>query len=199
MQTYPTGAPLNNPYTPTTADLSSPGGAATYQPKLFAMDGRIGRLRYLAYLMGVSILLGFGAILVVLLMSQVLGVEEVGSTAIMVLAYIPILVLSFVIVIRRLNDMNKSGWLSLLNLIPIVNIGMALWLLFGSGDEGANQYGPPPCKNTTGVIVACIAPLVFAVVVGVMAGSFVAMMQGKLLPKSTDRSDTAPAAEQVAQ
>ena len=190
---------MNNPYTPTTADLSSPEGAATYQPRLFAISGRIGRLRYLAYLMGVSILLVLGAMLIIFFLRRTVNLGESGSSAIMLLAYIPTLVLSFVITIRRLNDKNKSGWLSLLNLIPVVNFVVALWLLFGPGDEGANEYGPPPCKNTTGVIVAGVVPLVLAVVVGMMAASFIAMIMGTLTPGPTYQTGTAPAAEQVAQ
>lgn len=52
-------------------------------------------------------------------------------------------VFSFFWAIRRLHDLGKSGWLSLLFLIPIVNFFFWLWLLFFKGDHRENEYGPP--------------------------------------------------------
>ena len=48
--------------------------------------------------------------------------------------------------VKRLHDTNKSGWLILLGLIPIVNIGLALYMLFADGTVGHNRYGLDP-KN----------------------------------------------------
>ena len=71
-------------------------------------------------------------------------------------------------VARRLNDMGKSGWMGLLMLIPLVNIIFAFWLLLGRGDEGANEYGPAPAPNSTGVIVlACLLPVIM--IIGILA------------------------------
>lgn len=50
--------------------------------------------------------------------------------------------------IKRLHDMNKSGRLIflvfILSLIPIVNIGVGLILLFSPGTQGPNEYGEDP-------------------------------------------------------
>ncbi len=172
---------MNNPYSPTTADLSVPGGSDTpYQPKIFAMEGRIGRLRYLAYMMGVSILLMFAIAIPLMILAAILGLGEIGRTILLGVAYIPVVVFCFALAVRRLNDMNKSGWLSLLNLIPIVNIFVGLWLLCGPGDQGGNQYGPPPVANSGGVIAACIVPLVLFVLMGIMLASIVPLFMGML-------------------
>ena len=48
----------------------------------------------------------------------------------------------WVITIRRLHDMNRSGWYSLFFLLPILNVLLSLYLLFGSGSTGSNRYGP---------------------------------------------------------
>lgn len=46
--------------------------------------------------------------------------------------------------VRRLHDINKSGWWVLLNLIPLVGwIIMLVWLCKDS-DPTDNQYGPVP-------------------------------------------------------
>lgn len=50
--------------------------------------------------------------------------------------------IGIVINIRRLHDLNYSGWYILLNLIPIVNIVVFLWLLIGEGTQDKNTYGP---------------------------------------------------------
>lgn len=47
----------------------------------------------------------------------------------------------WVITIRRLHDMNRSGWFSLFFLLPILNVLLSLYLLFGSGSTGSNRYG----------------------------------------------------------
>lgn len=48
------------------------------------------------------------------------------------------------LVVRRLHDINKSGWWILINLIPLVGwIIMLVWLCKDS-DPTDNQYGPVP-------------------------------------------------------
>lgn len=47
-----------------------------------------------------------------------------------------------VITIRRLHDLNSSGWWTLLCLLPGVNILFGLYLLLGPGTTGSNRYGP---------------------------------------------------------
>ncbi|WP_330442362.1 DUF805 domain-containing protein [Flavobacterium sp. C4GT6] len=50
------------------------------------------------------------------------------------------------VAVRRLHDVNKSGWFLLIGLIPLIG---AIWLivvLATDGDSGSNQYGEDP-KN----------------------------------------------------
>lgn len=42
---------------------------------------------------------------------------------------------------RRLHDVNKTGWLQLLFLIPLIGLIIMIVILAGKGDEGANKYG----------------------------------------------------------
>ncbi|HUA98020.1 MAG TPA: DUF805 domain-containing protein [Terracidiphilus sp.] len=44
---------------------------------------------------------------------------------------------------RRLHDTNKTAWLLLLGIVPVVNIAL-LVLLALDGTRGNNQYGPDP-------------------------------------------------------
>lgn len=47
---------------------------------------------------------------------------------------------------KRSHDTDKSGWLILLGLIPVVNFVLALYMLFADGTVGPNRYGLDP-KN----------------------------------------------------
>ena len=67
------------------------------------------------------------------------GIAGLGFVVILVL-YLYFLI---VITVRRLHDLNRSGWLILLFLLPLVNIFMGLYLLLGSGTKGSNKYGLP--------------------------------------------------------
>lgn len=191
---------MNNPYNAPTADLSAlKEGSATYQPKVFAMDGRIGRLRYLAYAMCVGMLVTFAALLVAGVIIAMIKPGETGVMLVIGIAYIPPVVISFVMAIRRLNDMNKSGWLSLLSLVPLVNLGFALWLLFGRGDESTNQYGPPPCANSNGVVAACFAPIILVALFGILAAIAIPVYQDYVnKAKAAQEEATAPPAVEQA-
>lgn len=67
---------------------------------------------------------------------------ELGSTLIALFAatFIPYLSAS----VRRLHDHDKSGWLYLLTVIPLV--GWIFWLIMmlTPGTPGENSYGPDP-------------------------------------------------------
>lgn len=49
----------------------------------------------------------------------------------------------FPLAIRRLHDLNTSGWYVLLTFAPFGQL-LILWLMFKKGTEGPNKYGPPP-------------------------------------------------------
>lgn len=46
--------------------------------------------------------------------------------------------------VKRFHDMGRSGWYYLFSLIPIINIGVAIYLGFYKGEEFDNKYGPNP-------------------------------------------------------
>lgn len=133
--------------------------------KLFGVNGRIGRVRYLAYGVGVNFLLMLLIMLLSTAMSALLGKGGAIFGGIMlVAAYIFMFVYSIMLAIRRSHDFNVTGWLSLLLFVPLVN----LLFLFVPGTQGANDYGAPPPPNTTGnVILALVMPAI--AVVGILA------------------------------
>ena len=63
------------------------------------------------------------------------------------------------ITVRRLHDINKSGWWILLSLIPILNI----WLLSKKGDLDDNRFGNPPYSVDNKNVLKFIYQKIFAV------------------------------------
>lgn len=53
---------------------------------------------------------------------------------------------NFMLLIRRLHDLNRSGWWALIMLIPLVNLLFAVYVIFFKGTEGPNKYGPDPLR-----------------------------------------------------
>lgn len=146
--------PAVNPYAKPNAAVAD--ATERYQEvRLFATSGRIGRVRYIAYGIGIYFLF---AILGVLL-SLVIG--QFG----MVLAWIAILVVGFMLSIQRCHDFNTTGWLSLLVLVPLVNL--IFWFI--PGTDGPNDYGDKTPPNGGGVVFAVVAALLVIPVIGILA------------------------------
>jgi len=83
-----------------------------------------------------AILVGIGANII----DAIIGTFGVISGLVGLALLLPGLSVS----IRRLHDINRSGWWILIFIIPIV--GFILWLVWflREGDPGENKYGPPP-------------------------------------------------------
>ncbi|MDH3387372.1 MAG: DUF805 domain-containing protein [Gammaproteobacteria bacterium] len=161
-----------NPYTAPDAALDT-GLDALYQPKIFSFNGRIGRMRYLAYGFGISFLLvALVSFLTAMAgaMGAGMGDSSMGIVGIILigLIYIAVIVLSVAFAKRRFNDLNRSGWWLLLFLIPVVNLIVSIYLVFFPGTEGPNNFGPAPAANSIGVlIVGWIIPVLF--ILGIVA------------------------------
>ena len=65
-------------------------------------------------------------------------------TGIMPLALLPFLISSYTLMIRRLHDLDLSGYFSLMNFVPLVKLGLMIYLFFAEGTRGANIYGSDP-------------------------------------------------------
>jgi uncharacterized membrane protein YhaH (DUF805 family) len=170
-----TATPGVNPYAKPNAAVAE--AAEQYQEvKVFSTSGRIGRVRYIAYGMGIYFLFAIlGALLTF----------AIGAAG-MVVAYVAIIVVGFMLTIQRCHDFNTTGWLSLLMLVPLVNL--IFWFI--PGTDGENNYGAKTPPNGVGVIIgACIIPIV--AVIGIVAAV--------ALPAYQDYTKRAKAAQQQLQ
>ena len=50
---------------------------------------------------------------------------------------------AYILIVKRLHDLDRSGWLALVVFVPYINILFYLWLLLGGGSRGGNRFGPP--------------------------------------------------------
>jgi uncharacterized membrane protein YhaH (DUF805 family) len=134
-------------------------------------SGRFGRLSYLGWNGLLLIAVMMVGILCAIVFSAFSPNMEQGLPMFAMLfigiVYIVMIYFTFVFTIRRLHDRNHSGWLSLLMLIPLVNIGLALYLIFAKGDEQQNQFGQPRPTQTWEKVLGWFYVLVFPI--GILA------------------------------
>jgi len=161
---------LNNPYTAPTAEMADQDGNETYTPKIFAVSGRIGRLRYIGYHWLATMLM---VMIIGVLAAITIPMAGHGGSAAVGLLVLPFYGLLFAISIiyarRRLHDLDQSGWMSLLVLIPLVGFFMGLYLVFAPGTQGSNRFGPAPAKQSNAIAWVIIGGFVFIVVIGILA------------------------------
>jgi uncharacterized membrane protein YhaH (DUF805 family) len=125
---------------------------------LLSFDGRIGRQ---SWWIGVIVLTVLQWI-VMLILGLVFGQSMIAgmdpnmppeqAAEIATQAYIPLIIASLIFLYpalalyaKRWHDRGKSGWWTLILLVPI--IGFLWWLIeqgFLRGTDGPNQYGPDP-------------------------------------------------------
>lgn len=156
-------------------DRLSPGAqdAEFYSPSMFMLAGRIGRVRYFAYscaLAALALVLAAG----ILLTSS--GMMRGLLVTMLTVLLVPAI---FVLVVRRLNDLDRSGWISLVLLIPLLNVALSLYAAFARGSAGANRFGPAPTPNSQKVWAAAFsAPVAFFMLgFAVAASPFVTALQ----------------------
>ena len=145
-----------NPYSAPDAALET-GFDDTYSPSVISFQGRIGRMRYLAYSFGMSLLTGIVLMVVMPLLGAGMAIAGGGMGIVSILTiavlYIATIVFSVMFAKRRLNDLNRSGWWFLLFLVPVVNLLLAIYLIFFPGTPGGNNFGPAPAANSIGVLI----------------------------------------------
>jgi len=133
--------------------------------KVFTIHGRIGRLRYLAWTLVLTLtLLVVGGIISPVSFAVATASPTAGTILGVLLGlglFVALVWVSLHIGVQRLHDLGWSGWLYFLNLVPLVNSVFPLLLLVLPGNAGANQYGAPPPRNSTAVKVLATLWLAF--------------------------------------
>lgn len=66
---------------------------------------------------------------------------EIFITILVLLLFIVYMVFACSLYIRRWHDLGYSGWMALIQLIPLVNLVVLVYLFCARGDERPNVYG----------------------------------------------------------
>lgn len=111
----------------------------------FDFNGRMNRAKYWMYIL-YGFLLSWVIEFMLSMIVGIIGSEEVLLLSIVLsfVLYIVFAILTLPFTVRRLHDLNKSGWWYLIFLIPIINFFFGLYVGFFKGTDGTNQYGPDP-------------------------------------------------------
>jgi len=158
-----------NQYQTPQSQVEKTGSQQFGDVKIFSVSGRIGRLRFLAYTLGVYFLVAIPANVIGGILAAIFGDSGMFvSIAFSGVASIVMLVFYFMFAIQRSHDMNVSGWLSLIILIPLIGY---LIFLFAPGTHGDNRFGPPPPENSGGVVAMSVIGglMMFVAVIGILA------------------------------
>ena len=136
-------------------DFARGGTAPKYEPDkdlqsmFLRYDNRLNRKRYLfrglALGAAVSIITNLITMIAVSMNSSALAML---GTIISIAAAIP----SFMLIIRRLHDLNRPAWWCIGVFVPLVNLVLGIYLLFFKGTVGPNDYGPDPLEVPGGLL-----------------------------------------------
>jgi uncharacterized membrane protein YhaH (DUF805 family) len=162
-----------NPYAAPAASVADPQApSAGFAPaRIWTLEGRIGRLRLIAYGIGGVFLLNlcFG---ILAALAAFAGAKSLMGI-VMVLSYIGYAAMYILLAVRRAHDLDWSGYLGLLAIVPLVN----LVFVFLPGSKGANRYGLPPPPNGWGIrALAMFFPAI--ALIGILAAIAIPAYQG---------------------
>jgi uncharacterized membrane protein YhaH (DUF805 family) len=154
-----------NPYQTPQAAVADPGQAALGEVRILSASGRIGRVRYIAFATVVT-LAAYALIAAGGLLSGLGSAGGLFGGLLVLAATVGSTVITLLLAIQRLHDFNATGWWVPAFLIPLVNLGLTIALLIVPGTPDTNRFGPPPPRNSLGVvIVAILIPLILAAAV----------------------------------
>ena len=82
---------------------------------------------------------------VAMFLDNLLGIASVSGIGPIYGFYLLALIIpAFAVMVRRLHDVGKSGWMYLIIFIPIVGVIWLMVLSVTDSDSGENQYGQNP-------------------------------------------------------
>ncbi len=120
-------------------------GRICLKEKFATFKGRASRAEYWLFYAFI-----WFAVMVISVLAAVLAlVSQTLSYGIWILVGVGLLVLiipGLAVSVRRLHDINKSGWFILISFIPFVGAVILLYWLILGGDKEANRFGEVPAE-----------------------------------------------------
>jgi uncharacterized membrane protein YhaH (DUF805 family) len=115
-------------------------------------DGRSCRTEYWMFVLFTTLVV-LALLALGVLIGVMVGPGENGEPSTALLAYVGIALIGFLgfffipsiaVVVRRLHDQDKSGWMYLLSFIPYIGSIVIFVFMCLPGTKGPNQYGDDP-------------------------------------------------------
>jgi uncharacterized membrane protein YhaH (DUF805 family) len=103
----------------------------------FSFEGRLGRLNFWFR----SLALIVASVVLMFLLSTA---SDTSGVLLGIVICLPIWIAQISLNVRRLHDLNYSGWYVLVGLVPLVNVIYIIALLFVKGTAGPNKFGDDP-------------------------------------------------------
>lgn len=116
--------------------------------RFLSAQGRINRSEYWSYTIIYS--LAF-----LLAMSTLFLMPDAAANIAGIIILVIYIIISGILVIKRVHDYGESAFYALLFAIPVVGI----YIVFTPGDTFENQYGSQPSPVSSGLLLATIASL----------------------------------------
>src|SRR5690606_13808528 len=76
-------------------------------------------------------------------------VSETLSGILGFVVWLAVIVPSIAVSVRRLHDIDRTGWWVLINLIPLIGLIILLFFFVQRGTPGDNRFGPDPLGDVT--------------------------------------------------
>ncbi|AVW92837.1 DUF805 domain-containing protein [Celeribacter baekdonensis] len=107
--------------------------------KYITFSGRASRSEYWYFTL-FTLLAAFGTLALDIVLASNLGLPPIFYTV----ASIAIILPSLSVLVRRLHDVNKSGWWYFIGFVPLVGVLLILYWAVSKGTSGPNRFGPDP-------------------------------------------------------
>ena len=163
-----------NPYRAPVAQVADPASDRVSAINIWSAKGRLGRVRYIGYSVGLGLLVNFAAAFLAALFGSGPG------TVIYVAGMAGGVMIHALLSIQRAHDFNTTGWIAILAFVPLLNF--VFW--FVPGTDGENRFGhKAPPNSTLAIVLASIIPAVM--VIGIVAAIAIPSYQAYLQSSPT--------------
>jgi uncharacterized membrane protein YhaH (DUF805 family) len=114
--------------------------------KYAVFSGRARRMEYWYFVL-FNLIVAIVLALIDTLLGTTTGVSSFGILS--GIYSLAVLIPTLAVLVRRLHDIDRTGWWIFINLIPLVGTIVLLVFALTPGTPGSNRYGPDP-KQATG-------------------------------------------------
>ncbi len=113
----------------------------TFKERFFNADGRLNRKPYIIRVLILNLVA-----LCIEVFSILTGLDAAAGGFVKFVQLIFVGVPGVMLMIRRLHDLNRTGWLWIFSVIPFINLALFVYVLFFKGTTGPNRFGPDPLE-----------------------------------------------------